>query len=79
MMFRLAGVLITLFIVGYMIRSVASTSELIDNNPATQEQKEALRQAGVNPDDKDSLKARMRSQIQDIRDYQNQKLATPPD
>ena len=73
-LFRLVGIGATLLIMGFMMKMVLSSSDVVDNNPTTQEQKQVLRDAGLNPDDKKVLKTQMQSQIDAIRDYQNQEL-----
>ena len=75
-MFRMISMAATFLIVAYMIVLVLGSDDKIDaqinKNEAVQSNKAALQSAGINANDKKSLKAATLRQAQMIQEYQNQ-------
>lgn len=79
-MFRLVGLVISMGFIGYLLYAVLSAdskiAESINNNPAVQEQQNALKSAGVDATDKEAVKNYALEQARQLEAYQNQVI--PP-
>lgn len=73
---RLGGILVSLGITGYLIWAMLSSNskvdKAIDANPTVVEQKKALKDAGINADDKKALNKALNDSVNQLRDYQKQ-------
>jgi hypothetical protein len=73
---RLGGILVSLGITGYLIWAMLSSNskvdKAIDANPTVVEQKKALKDAGINADDKKALNKALSDSVNQLRDYQKQ-------
>lgn len=73
MIFRLAGIALVLVIIAFMIKMVTSSSGMIDA-AMTEDQRQALESAGIDPQDKAQMEGRVQQQIKALQEYQNQPL-----
>lgn len=75
-LFRLGGILVSLGITGYLIWAMLSSNskvdKAIDANPTVIEQKKALKDAGINADDKKAVNKALSDSVNQLRDYQKQ-------
>lgn len=72
MIFRIAGIAVTLAIIAYMMGMVMRGQEAIENSPVMQENKAALRDAGMPVDDRAAMERELMKQAQDIQNFQQQ-------
>ncbi|MCC7036685.1 MAG: hypothetical protein IT560_05190 [Alphaproteobacteria bacterium] len=76
MFLRAVSLAVTLALVAYMMVSVlgknSKVDKAIDANPAVQEQKKALKSAGVNADDKDAVKKQLADEVKRLEEFQKQ-------
>lgn len=76
MFIRAVSLAVTLALVAYMMVSVlgknSKVDKAIDANPAVQEQKKALKSAGVNADDKDAVKKQLADEVKRLEEFQKQ-------
>jgi hypothetical protein len=76
MFLRAVSLAVTLALVAYMMVSVlgknSKVDKAIDSNPAVQEQKKALKSAGVNADDKDAVKKQLADEVKRLEEFQKQ-------
>jgi len=76
MFMRIGGILLSFGIIGYLLWSwISADSKVqksIDNNPAVQEQKQVLKDAGINPDDKKALEKSLNDATKQLEEYQKQ-------
>lgn len=76
MFIRAVSLAVTLALVAYMMMSVlgknSKVDKAIDANPAVQEQKKALKSAGVNADDKDAVKKQLADEVKRLEEFQKQ-------
>ncbi|MBL8713480.1 MAG: hypothetical protein JNM12_11310 [Alphaproteobacteria bacterium] len=76
MFIRAVSLAVTLALVAYMMVSVlgknSKVDQAIDANPAVQEQKKALKSAGVNADDKDAVKKQLADEVKRLEEFQKQ-------
>ena len=83
MFLRAVSLAATLAIVAYLMVSVlgknSKVDQAIDSNPAVQEQKNALKAAGVNADDKDAVKKQLEDEVKRLEEFQKQADDLPKD
>lgn len=83
MFWRAVGLAATLGIVAYMMVAVlgnnSKVDKAIDSNPTVQEQKKALKDAGVNADDKEAVKKQLADEVKRLEEYQKQGDNLPSD
>lgn len=83
MFLRAVSLAVTLALVAYMMVSVlgknSKVDQAIDSNPAVQEQKKALKAAGVNADDKDAVKKQLADEVKRLEEFQKQADQLPKD
>lgn len=83
MVWRAVGVVISLGIIAWLLHSVFSSNnkvnEAIDKNPAVIEQKKALKAAGVNADDKKAVRKSLDDAAKQLEAYQKQADDLPKD
>lgn len=81
MFLRAVSLAVTLALVAYMMVSVlgknSKVDKAIDSNPAVQEQKKALKSAGVNADDKDAVKKQLADEVKRLEEFQKQANQLP--
>jgi hypothetical protein len=83
MFLRAVSLAVTLALVAYMMVSVlgknSKVDQAIDSNPAVQEQKKALKSAGVNADDKEAVKKQLADEVKRLEEFQKQADQLPKD
>lgn len=83
MFLRAVSLAVTLAIVAYLMVSVlgknSKVDQAIDSNPAVQEQKKALKSAGVNADDKDAVRKQLADEVKRLEEFQKQADQLPKD
>ena len=76
LMLRLGGLLLSFGIIGYLLYSIFSADSKVEksiaNNPTVQEQKKALKDAGVDADDKKALNKNLDDAVKQLENYQKQ-------
>ncbi|MDI1226970.1 MAG: hypothetical protein PSY14_04720 [bacterium] len=81
MFLRAVSLAATLALVAYMMVSVlgknSKVDQAIDSNPAVQEQKKALKSAGINADDKDAVKKQLADEVKRLEEFQHQADGLP--
>jgi NAD/NADP transhydrogenase alpha subunit len=72
---RVIGTAVSLGIIAYMFHAMnasdSAVKNAVDNNPAMKEQKQMLRDAGVNPDDPEAVKKYAAKKAKEIEEYQH--------
>lgn len=75
MWMRLFGFVLTFAIIGYIFYALNTSDKAVknvmDKNPAVQEQKKLLKEQGVNADDPDALKKDAEKKAKEIDEYQH--------
>lgn len=83
MIWRAVGVVGTLGIVAWLMHGYFSADTKVDQainqNPAVQEQKKALKSAGIDADDKKALNKALNDATKQLEDYQKQADDLPKD
>ncbi len=72
---RIIGVFVSLGVIAYMFHAMngsdSAVKNAVDNSPAMKEQRQMLRDAGVNPDDPDAVKKYAAQKAKEIEEYQH--------
>ncbi len=76
MVWRLVSLVITLGVVAWLLHSFLSSDGKVDqaisNNPAVQEQKKALKDAGIDADNKKELNKALNDSVKQLEEYEKQ-------
>ena len=75
MLFRMVGLALALAVVGYMFYTMNSQNKAVESNPALQEQKQVLKEAGVDTTNQQTIAEDALKKAKEIEAFQNQ---TPP-